>query len=260
MSEPMVVDPSLIHKIERANADILARSTRAHGGALLEIAGGLAAFNGDGNPLTQCIGMGIDEELTASDFERVLAFFRGRCQSFEFKLSPMSLTRVRELILPWALTISEFEVSLVRELDGSETFEASWDIRPITEDFHAYALRSSYRFSGDNAPPGIVDVITASVESGAVEGFEVYEDGEPIAGCGYAVCGDVAYLVGASVLPQYRGRGIHKALQAFRIARAAHTGCRYAVQGAMLGSVSQQNANKNGFVIASVAPTFLLKG
>jgi GNAT superfamily N-acetyltransferase len=67
-----------------------------------------------------------------------------------------------------------------------------------------------------------------------------------------AVHEDIAYLAAGSVLPQFRGRGIHAALLAARIAKAKARGCKIVTGAAAWGSQSQRNQQRAGLAIAHV--------
>jgi len=86
-----------------------------------------------------------------------------------------------------------------------------------------------------------------------------YENDRPVAGCSLNFSSGVAFMAGAAVAVECRGRGWHKAMQAFRLNLAAELGCDLICQGALPGSVSQQNAQKSGFEIAFTRPTFMVR-
>jgi len=57
-------------------------------------------------------------------------------------------------------------------------------------------------------------------------------------------------LAGASTDPPFRGRGAQNALLAIRLRYAMSLGCDLAMMGALPGSASQRNAERQGFRIA----------
>ena len=75
-------------------------------------------------------------------------------------------------------------------------------------------------------------------------------DGKPISTGMMFVHEDVAILAGASTIPEGRNNGAQNALLAARLKLASELGCTLAVMGALPGSQSQKNAQKNGFHIA----------
>jgi hypothetical protein len=70
---------------------------------------------------------------------------------------------------------------------------------------------------------------------------------------------DAAVLAGASTVPAGRKQGAQTALLDARLRFAAEKGCRIAVMGAVPGSQSQRNAEKNGFRIAYTRTKWMLR-
>jgi GNAT superfamily N-acetyltransferase len=87
----------------------------------------------------------------------------------------------------------------------------------------------------------------------ATEGLHLFLaelDGRPIATGALAIHEGVAHLAGASTIPEGRERGAQNALLDHRLRYAADQGCDIALMGALPGSGSQRNAERNGFRIA----------
>lgn len=254
----MIVTEDLIRRIEKSEGRRLIECAKAAGKEWLEVAGGVAAFCGDGNAMTQCSG--LNGPVTKAEFEEVLALYRGRAGVFEFKLSVISEYVLREWVVQRSQALPEFETILIRPI-GDEPTVVHEDIREVTPaGAMDYAARSAvWFFSGETPPPGIVEVIGASCVSSTVHTFEAYEDGVPIAGCSVNMAEGVAWLAGAAVAMEHRGKGWQRKLQALRIRVAREAGCDLICQGALPGSISQQNAQKNGFEVAFTRPTFMVR-
>ena len=75
-------------------------------------------------------------------------------------------------------------------------------------------------------------------------------EGHPIAAAAIAMHDGVALLAGASTDPSFRGRGAQAALLDTRLAYATSMGCELAMMGALPGSASQRNGERQGFRIA----------
>ena len=75
-------------------------------------------------------------------------------------------------------------------------------------------------------------------------------DGKPIAAGGMTIHEGVACLAGASTVPEGRRQGAQRALLDARLRDAADHGCDLAMMGALPGSASQRNAERQGFRIA----------
>ncbi|MBA3515912.1 MAG: hypothetical protein H0T77_16240 [Pyrinomonadaceae bacterium] len=75
-------------------------------------------------------------------------------------------------------------------------------------------------------------------------------EGSAIATGAICISNGVALLAGASTIPEGRRQGAQLALLEGRLRYAAHNGCDIAMMGALPGSGSQRNAERNGFRIA----------
>ena len=77
-------------------------------------------------------------------------------------------------------------------------------------------------------------------------------DGVPAGGAVLSIYDDVGYLAAGSVLPRFRGRGVHAALLSARITKAAARRCRVVCGAAEWGSQSQRNQQRAGLAITHV--------
>ncbi|HEX8658947.1 MAG TPA: GNAT family N-acetyltransferase, partial [Hymenobacter sp.] len=75
-------------------------------------------------------------------------------------------------------------------------------------------------------------------------------DGRAVATGSLILHEDVALLTGASTVPDARGQGAQTALLHARLRYATEQGCTVATIGALPGSQSQRNAEKQGFRVA----------
>ena len=91
---------------------------------------------------------------------------------------------------------------------------------------------------------------TVSARSRGTVCFVADWGGQPIAAAALAMHDGVALLAGASTDPAFRGRGAQAALLETRLAHATSAGCDVAMMGALPGSASQRNGERQGFRIA----------
>jgi hypothetical protein len=89
--------------------------------------------------------------------------------------------------------------------------------------------------------------------------FLATEDGRPVAAGGLFIHDAVALLAGASTIPSARQRGAQLALLDARLRFAAAAACDLAMMGALPGSGSQRNAERNGFRIAYTRVKWILE-
>jgi hypothetical protein len=83
-----------------------------------------------------------------------------------------------------------------------------------------------------------------------VTAFVAEIDGEVAATGALSIHDGVALLAGASTIPPFRGRGAQNALLRARLLTAADHGCDLAAMGALPGSASQRNAERQEFRVA----------
>jgi GNAT superfamily N-acetyltransferase len=67
----------------------------------------------------------------------------------------------------------------------------------------------------------------------------------------------VASFGGAGTLPEFRNRGVQRALLLARIAQAAREGCDLAMVATAPGSGSQRNVERQGFRVVYTRTKFL---
>ena len=82
---------------------------------------------------------------------------------------------------------------------------------------------------------------------------------QPISSGMLLIYDDVAILAWTSTIPEGRNRGGQTALLEARLKFTAEKGCKIAIMGALPGSQSQRNAEKNGFGIAYTRTKWQLK-
>lgn len=256
-------DLALSRRLERteaqSNIDFVEARARAFpesGAGHLEVAGTHAMFDGVDSPLTQTFCLGMERPVTKADLERIEAFF--------LDLGAPVFHEVAPLADPTAL-------ALLNE-SGYEPFEfTSVMFHPIAPDMFAEApdagriraraigatetevwAETSARGWGESPEISAFMLTFSRVSARKMSGhtFLAELDGKPIAAGGLTLHGGVALLAGASTVPEARRRGAQNALLDARLRFAAEKGCDLAMMGALPGSASQRNAERQGFRIA----------
>lgn len=256
----MRITEDLIRRIERSEAQLLARSARTTGGDVLEFGTGVAAFCGPGDVLTQTAAIGIDGQLSDEEWAQLWGHYAGRCEKFEFKLSPMAAVEVAHKVAEHAAGLSEFETFLVQEIT-SETGRLDDRIVEVpVDERRAYVeLTAPWFYPGETMPPGLIDTIAGALQNPQTRVYAIRFGGEIIAGASLSVQDGIAWLSGGVVRPNCRMQGNHRALIAHRLAVAHAQGAEFACQGAHPGSQSQLNAQSNGFSVAFTRPSLLVR-
>jgi hypothetical protein len=268
-------DKNLARKIERAEArgtidfvESRARMFPASGAQWMETGGVYAMFDGAESPCTQTFGLGLFEEASDAVLDEVEAFFKQRGAHVLHEVCPLVDTAVLRLL--GGRGYQPFEMSNVLYLplaDGvsldlrrnpkistrfieageedlwAKTSAAGWSSEPEMEAFGDFM----YEFGQ----------ISARSEGGIKYFAEL--EGVPVSTGMMHIHEDTALLAGASTVPEGRKQGGQTALLDTRLRFAVERGCTIAIMGAMPGSQSQRNAEKNNFRVAYTRTKWILK-
>jgi GNAT superfamily N-acetyltransferase len=253
----------LSQRLERAEAhssacfvDARAKLSPAIGSCWIEVAGAYAMFDGPESPVTQTFGLGIFEAPTAGEMEAIEAFFTDRGAPVLHEVSPLADERLPPLLHARGYHPIEYTSILYRPI-GAATAVANVPSARVTarltrdgeQELWARTAADGWReFAG--LGDFMRDMSRASAYRTDALLFLAEIDGVPIATGALSLCGGVAHLAGASTIPSARKQGAQLALLDARLRYAASRGCDLATMGALPGSGSQRNAERNGFRIA----------
>jgi len=271
-------DLSLARRLERAEGmanvravELRTRVAPDRGATWTEVAGTLAMFDGARSPITQTFGLGTRQAPTAADFAALEAFFTERRAETHHEISPLAYPET--FVLLNARGYQPFEFTSVMYLtlagregregqDGQERQEgrerevaanraSAVTVRKVTKaDADVYARTSAEGWRQDGHADFMYELQRANAESQAIDLFLAELEGRPIATAALVLQDGVALLAGASTVPDGRNRGAQNALLAARLRHGTAQGCDVAMMGALPGSGSQRNAERNGFRIA----------
>jgi hypothetical protein len=228
-----------------------ARAAPETGATWIEAAGAYAMYDGPLSPVTQTFGLGIFQTPQAEDFERIEAFFRDRGAPVFHEVSPVADKALLVMLTERGYRPVELTTILFQTLPAAARSDGSIAVRIPDDSEREIWARTFAKGWGESAETS--DLLNVMRVAGAREGaidFLAEIDSQPVAAGGLCVHDGVAVLAGASTLPEFRARGAQKALLAARLAHAAELGCDLAMMGAEPGSVSQRNAERQGFRIA----------
>jgi hypothetical protein len=123
-------DKPLSQKLERtearANASFIearARISPEHGAAWTEVAGTYAMFDGLESPLTQTFGLGLFDEITEAELDRLESFFKERGAPVFHELSPLAGLELVGLLNQRGYQPIELTSVLYQPLDGKNELE-----------------------------------------------------------------------------------------------------------------------------------------
>ncbi len=257
-------DRSLSQKLERtearANAGFV--ETRAtlfpeSNAEWIEVGGAYAMFDGAESPLTQTFGLGVFDEITDVELDKIEAFFKKHDAPIFHEVSPMADASLIGLLNERGYQPVELTSVMFQEING-ETIEntpinpaiKTRIIEPGEEKLWAQTSANGWATEMEGLDDFMFQFgqISAKVIGGSA--FLAELEDKPISAGMLFIYDDVAILAGTSTIPEGRRNGAQNALLDARLKFAADKGCKIAIMGASPGSQSQKNAEKNGFRIA----------
>lgn len=259
-------DRDLAQKIERAEArgtidfvEARAKMFPEGGAEWMEAGGAFAMFDGVESPCTQTFGLGLFEEATGEVLDELEAFFRTRGAPVLHEVSPLADVSVLALLGERGYQPLEMSNLMYMPLTSEINFGLTLNPQIKTRIIEAgeedlWAKTSADGWTSEPEMEAFGDFmfefgqISARMESGFP--FLAEFEGMPISTGTLLIHEDTAVLAGASTIPAGRKKGGQTALLDARLRFAADKGCKIAIMGAMPGSQSQRNAEKNGFRIA----------
>jgi GNAT superfamily N-acetyltransferase len=255
-------DLALSKRLERAEGFACvqqAETRRLHspgsGAAWIECGGAYAVFDGVDSPCTQTFGLGVFEELTDATLSEIEAFFRDHKSPVFHEVSPFAGVAALALLCERGYRPVEMTSILYQPVAEPATIIQSGVTVRVTvpEEAELWSRINTTAWTHDH--PELEEIL---LELGAVMAardqtvcFLAEIDGQP--GAAGALClhqGVAALFAGAATVPEFRRRGLQSALLRERLRYAFDHECDLAMMGAMPGSNSQRNAERNGFQIA----------
>ena len=263
-SLPHVTDLALSQRLERAEAkasaayvESRARAVPSVGAEWRDFAGTYAMFDGVGSPLSQTFGLGLFAPPTPAQLEAIETFFTERGAEVFHEVSPLADPAVLNVLAerdyhPIELT----SVMHMRLADGrpatTKVPARELAVRTIDPGEGQLWADTAARGWGETAELAafVRELGGISARTNGTVCFIAEWSGQPIAAAALGVHDGVAIFAGASTDPAFRGRGAQAALLDARLRHAASVGCDIAMMGALPGSASQRNGERQGFRIA----------
>jgi GNAT superfamily N-acetyltransferase len=227
--------------------------------AVESIAGGYAVYCGADSPVTQAVGLGLADEVTAEEFDRLEQFYFSRGEPVRVETCPLAHASLMKHYRERSYFVSEFTSVMIRPVDVSDG--------QLPDNPELQGSASTVQIH--KVPREEIDLWTLTVAQGFSENFPVTQeiltvmkmfalgrntecllatvDGRVAGGATLAVRGRIAGFFGASTLPEFRKRGVQTALLRERMKLATTTRCELAVSLARPGSPSERNIIRQGF-------------
>jgi GNAT superfamily N-acetyltransferase len=246
----VVVDLQLARRVELAQAAQNRGGTPP--GGVLEVAGGLALFNGPGSPLTQALALGLEGPVSAAAVDQIESHLGREGGPIQIELLPYADPTLAQELGRRRYRLGEFQQVLVRALPGPTFDVGEAEVRLIHPDeAEVFARTVARAFMGreevSDAEASLILPMTTLAGTGC---FLAFIDGEPAGGGTVSLHEGVATLSGAGVRERFRGRGLQQALIGARLDWAARQGCTLAASSTLPASSSQRNMERMGFFIA----------
>jgi GNAT superfamily N-acetyltransferase len=263
----------LSQKLERTEARASADFVETHaamfpesGAEWIEIGGVYALFDGVESPTTQTFGLGLFDEITDTELEKLEDFFKQRNAPVFHEVSPMADASLLELLNNRHYQPIELTSVMYLPLE-----EKDFSIAPKNEQIKVriiekgeekmWAQTSAAAWATAMPELGefMLDFSEISASSAGAFPFIAESGGKPIATGSLFIYDGVAILAGASTIPSARRQGAQTALLEARLRFAAERGCQLAMMGASPNSQSQRNAESNSFRITYTRIKWQLK-
>jgi len=220
-------------------------------GRVESIAGGYAVYCGAANPVTQAVGLGLSGPVSAEEFDRLESFYFSRNEPVRVETCPLADASLLEHYKTRGYYVSEFSNVLVRPVEGGLTSAPARGIKidlANREQLDLWVLTVAQGFAEHYPVTNeILSVMKMFALGQNTECYLARIEGRIAGGATLAIRGRIAGMFGASTLPEFRKRGVQKALLERRLERAAEAGCELAMSLAQPGSASQRNIMRQGF-------------
>ena len=263
---PLFCDTALAQRIERAEAQLIAKACEAADrrraddtGFVIPIAGGVASFAEAGSPFNKVAGLGfggVPSPAALDEIERAYAAFGAPVQ---VELAHLADPVIGALLTGRGYRLTFFDNVLGLALPGEpeRATPPGVEVRPSgEEEFESWLDIVLHGFAHpDTQRVPVHDELARDVIAGAGRDFAAAGgiryiallDGVIAGGARLRMAEGVAQLAGATTAPAHRRRGVQAALLSARLADAAAAGCDIAVVTTLPGSKSQQNVQRQGF-------------
>jgi GNAT superfamily N-acetyltransferase len=197
------------------------------------------------------LAIGSTRPLTADDLDVLDAFYRRRDLPVRIEVRQEVLDRDRALLDAHGFEVADIRFGLFETDAVPEASSAAVVVRPAAN--RAAWVRLVTRAFAEGREPDAESRRSAEVTAAAASRLFVAEVGGVAAGGGaVGISGEVAFLFSAAVLPEFRGRGVHRALLSARAAfGAAHGAARSALKAVDEGAAARA-AERAGFRLTKI--------
>src|SRR6266487_1520654 len=264
---PVFCDTALAERIERVEAELIARASEAAdrrrtdaSGFVIPIAGGVATFAEDGSPFNKVAGLGFGGVPSAAALDDIEGAFAACGAPVRIELAHLADPALGAFLTERGYRLVSFENVLGLALEGEpeRVTPPGVEVRPSGDDeFEPWldVVAAAVAHPDSQGVPQheefprevIVRAMRDFTAGAGVMRYVAVRDGVIAGGASFRITEGVAQLTGAATAPAHRRRGVQTALLSARLADAAAAGCDIAVITTQPASKSQQNAQRRGF-------------
>ena len=263
---PLFCDIELAARIERAEVQLIARSSEAaatrnpaSGAFVIPIAGGVASFAESDSPFNKVAGLGFAGVPGGIELDEIERRFAAAGAPVQIELCELADPALGSLLTERGYRLASFENVLGLALDGrpAQASPVGVEVSRSGEDEFETWLEVVIEGVAHPDAQGLPDheqfpheVMANAERDFAGAGATRYIarcDGAVAGGAGLRITDGIAQLAGAATTPAYRRRGVQTALLDARLADAARADCAVSVVTTQPGSKSQQNVQRRGF-------------
>ena len=257
----LFADLALSKRLEGAEGHACAQFAEAHlrhdpasRAEWRRIAGAYVVFDGVDSPTTQTFGLGLFEDISPGVLQDIEEFFFDRGAPADHEVSPFAGVATLDMLC--ARHYRPTEISAVQYqsvLQLPEEPHAGITVRVAQPD--EASIWSDVAARGwIQELPELQDFLhelgSITFARTDVACFIAESEGVPAAAAVLCVHDGVALFGGAATVPEFRRRGLQRALLTSRMRYACDAGCDLAMMVAAVGSSSQRNAARAGFHVA----------
>jgi GNAT superfamily N-acetyltransferase len=263
---PLFCDTALAERIERAEAELIARASEAAArragaaGFVIPLCAGVASFAEEGSPFNKVAGLGFGGMPSAAALEEIEQAFTARGAPVQIELAHLADPAVGALLTARGYLLTSFENVLgmiLADVPQQVMPPGVVEVRPSGDDeFQAWVEVVTDGFahpdtqgvpSHEEFPREVIARAERDAAAAGVLRYIALRDGAVAGGASLRMTEGIAQFTGAATAPAHRRRGIQTALLSARLTDAAAAGCDIAVVTTQPGSRSQQNVQRRGF-------------
>lgn len=236
------------------------------------IAGGFMAFSEPGSWSNQACGLGLSGPVSKDEIERLIDFYVSRGVEPKIEVCPFADESLVQGLAAHNFTLREFEDVFAREIKEDENLDVlmpkidGLEIKHVSaqndDEIQIFVEVSNKGFQKPNEllNENFLNISKRAAKHPRSDPFLAKIDGIPAGGGGMETSGDIACLFGGSVLPEFRRRGIQRALIVTRMQQAQQKGAKFVCVHGTPGADTARNAIRLGFSLAYTKVILAMKG